>query len=64
MNSSLKWVKSSYSGGEGQCVEWAPKHAAATGVVPVRDSKQQDGPVLNLSAGAWGSFVALVRADG
>ncbi|WP_373563613.1 DUF397 domain-containing protein [Streptomyces composti] len=27
------------------------------GVVPVRDSKVADGPVLMLSARAWGPFV-------
>ncbi len=39
----LEWVKSSYSGGDGgQCVEWAPAHAAATGEFLVRDSKVQE----------------------
>lgn len=61
---SLRWVKSSYSGGEGQCVEWAPDHAAATGVVPVQDSKVTDGPVLMVSADAWSRLVGMVRADG
>ncbi|WP_063834497.1 DUF397 domain-containing protein [Streptomyces griseolus] len=40
------WVKSSYSGNGGTCVEWAPGHAATTGAVPVRDSKNPGGPVL------------------
>ncbi|MGW3426737.1 DUF397 domain-containing protein [Streptomyces melanosporofaciens] len=57
------WVKSSYSGGnEGQCVEFAPGIAAATGVVPVRDSKRPAGPVLVFCLEAWGSFTVGVRS--
>ncbi|WP_424861860.1 DUF397 domain-containing protein [Streptomyces sp. MMS24-I29] len=59
---SLRWVKSSYSGSGGSCVEWAPAHASATGIVPVRDSKNPNGPALNASAEAFASFVAGVRA--
>ncbi|MFE2039485.1 DUF397 domain-containing protein [Streptomyces sp. NPDC059477] len=58
---SLRWVKSSYSGNGGSCVEWAPSNASATGVVPVRDSKRADGPVLMLSAGAFAGLVAFAR---
>ncbi|MFH8980874.1 DUF397 domain-containing protein [Streptomyces varsoviensis] len=58
------WVRSSYSGPEGgQCVEWAPG-AVAHGVVPVRDSKDPEGPVLAVSPGAWAAFVAFAaRSD-
>ncbi|MEV0277744.1 DUF397 domain-containing protein [Streptomyces sp. NPDC050610] len=58
------WVKSSYSGQDNDaCVEWAP-NIAATGVVPVRDSKDPDGPTLTVSPAAWASFVAFVgRSD-
>ncbi|MFE0424051.1 DUF397 domain-containing protein [Streptomyces sp. NPDC058953] len=56
------WVKSIYSGPDGgTCVEWAPKHASATGLVPVRDSKCADGPVLMLSADAFAGLVALAK---
>lgn len=49
------WFKSSYSSGEGgECVEVATTPAA----VLVRDSKQTDGPVLGVTAGAWAGFVA------
>ncbi|MFB7951829.1 DUF397 domain-containing protein [Streptomyces sp. NPDC056045] len=58
----LLWVKSSYSGSGGTCVEWAPAHASATGVVPVRDSKDPHGPVLAVPAASFASFVAGVRA--
>ncbi|MFF9070724.1 DUF397 domain-containing protein [Streptomyces sp. NPDC014735] len=63
-SSSTLWVKSSYSGSGGSCVEWAPAHVSATGVVPVRDSKNPNGPVLNTSVDAFASFVAGVKAAG
>ncbi|MFE6776870.1 DUF397 domain-containing protein [Streptomyces sp. NPDC057702] len=56
------WVKSSYSSPNGgDCVEWAPAHAAATGTVPVRDSKDPHGPTLAFDATAWTAFVASVK---
>lgn len=59
--SGAQWVKSSYSGGnEGQCVEFAPA-LAATGVVPVRDSKDPVGPALLFTTDAWAAFTAAVR---
>ncbi|MFD3650661.1 DUF397 domain-containing protein [Streptomyces cyaneofuscatus] len=57
-----QWVKSSYSNNGGSCVEWAPGTATATGIVPVRDSKNTAGPVLAFPAAAFSSFVAGVRA--
>lgn len=60
-----QWVKSTYSGGEGgQCVEWAPAHALATGEFLVRDSKVQNGPHLTLSRESFAGLVALARARG
>ncbi|KPI02193.1 protein of unknown function DUF397 [Actinobacteria bacterium OK074] len=56
-----EWVKSTYSGGEGECVEWSPSHAAAHGIVPVRDSKNPSGPTLMLSPQGFASLVALAR---
>ncbi|MER7044334.1 DUF397 domain-containing protein [Streptomyces jumonjinensis] len=59
---SFRWVKSSYSTQNGgSCVEWAPEHASATGVVPVRDSKLSDGPVLMVSHSAFTGLVTLAR---
>ncbi|MEU9332567.1 DUF397 domain-containing protein [Streptomyces sp. NPDC048290] len=58
-----QWVKSSYSTDNGgACIEWAPGHAATSGVVPVRDSKNPQGPILNLSVGAFAGLVALARS--
>ncbi|MFB7027204.1 MULTISPECIES: DUF397 domain-containing protein [unclassified Streptomyces] len=59
MSDTLTWVKSSYSGGEGQCLEWAPDEAAS-GTVPVRDSKVPAGPSLRVSVAAWDAFVGYL----
>jgi hypothetical protein len=57
-----KWVKSSYSGGEGgQCIEWAPGVATASGTVPVRDSKAPDGPAIAIALGNWRHFVDFAK---
>ncbi|MFF4289752.1 DUF397 domain-containing protein [Streptomyces sp. NPDC001633] len=53
------WRKSSYSdGGEDNCVEVAD---GFSGVVPVRDSKDPDSPVLCFPAAAWSSFIQTVK---
>jgi hypothetical protein len=55
------WVRSSYSGSNGgQCLEFSPSFAGS-GVVPVRDSKNPNGPALVLPADGWSSFVAAVQ---
>uniref|UniRef100_A0AAU2V9Y1 DUF397 domain-containing protein n=1 Tax=Streptomyces sp. NBC_00003 TaxID=2903608 RepID=A0AAU2V9Y1_9ACTN len=60
----MRWVSSTYSDGQGgQCVQWAPDFATTHGVVPIRDSKLTDSPVLILSPGAFAGLVELVRAD-
>ncbi|MEU3598848.1 DUF397 domain-containing protein [Streptomyces sp. NPDC006798] len=56
------WTSSSYSQGNGgECVEWAPAYAAATGIVPVRDSKVTGGSVLMLTSDAFAGLVTLAR---
>ncbi|MEV7898850.1 DUF397 domain-containing protein [Streptomyces cyaneofuscatus] len=57
-----QWVKSSYSDNGGTCVEWAPRTATATGLVPVRDSKDTTGPVLSIPAAAFATFVTGIKA--
>ncbi|MEV7286308.1 DUF397 domain-containing protein [Streptomyces sp. NPDC093252] len=60
----LQWAKSSYSTENGgACLEWAPDHASASGIVPVRDSKTPHGPVLNLSLSAFAGLVTLARSS-
>ncbi|GAA2916325.1 DUF397 domain-containing protein [Streptomyces mexicanus] len=53
------WTKSSYSTGNGACVEVKSPVVAA---MSVRDSKVPQGPVLDFPAEAWNSFVASIRA--
>ncbi|MFJ9611663.1 DUF397 domain-containing protein [Kitasatospora sp. NPDC101176] len=55
----VRWVKSRYSGNGGNCVEIAPEFP---GVMPVRDSKDPEGPVLLFPADAWRAFVAAAAA--
>ncbi|BDH70095.1 DUF397 domain-containing protein [Streptomyces albidoflavus] len=62
MTESLRWFKSSYSSNGGSCVEVAADLVASHGVVPVRDSKVQSGPVLALPATSFSAFVAGVKA--
>ncbi|RZD68097.1 DUF397 domain-containing protein [Streptomyces albidoflavus] len=59
---SLHWFKSSYSTDGGQCVEVAADLVTSHGMVPVRDSKIQSGPVLALPAKSFSAFVAGVKA--
>ncbi|WP_030885714.1 DUF397 domain-containing protein [Streptomyces varsoviensis] len=59
--SEVTWRTSSYSSGNGQCVEVGE---GARGVVPVRDSKSPSGPVLVFGAAAWGPFIARLKGDG
>ncbi|MFF1367002.1 DUF397 domain-containing protein [Streptomyces virginiae] len=49
------WRVSSYSGGQGECVEVADN---IPDVVPVRDSKRPAGPVIGFAPHAWQAFVA------
>ncbi len=51
---TTEWVKSSYSGGNGACVEITAPTLAA---VAVRDSKVPAGPALSFGPGAWAGFV-------
>lgn len=52
------WRKSSYSGSnQGECLEVADGHPD----VPVRDSKNPNGPTVAFSAEGWSSFVSAVK---
>ncbi|WP_433891513.1 DUF397 domain-containing protein [Streptomyces sp. CA-111067] len=54
------WRKASYSNQEGgDCVEVAD---GFSGVMPVRDSKDPQGPALVFTGAAWSAFVADVKA--
>lgn len=52
------WIKSSHSGANGgDCIEIAPGFPET---VPVRDSKNPDGPVLLVTRYAWSVFVSAL----
>ncbi|MET9657336.1 DUF397 domain-containing protein [Streptomyces sp. NPDC006510] len=56
----LTWRKSSYSSGNGQCLEVCD---GVRNVTPVRDSKNDHGPFLVFRAGSWSAFLTAVKAD-
>lgn len=53
----FEFTKSTYSSGNGECVEVARN---APGTVAVRDSKDVDGPIVQLTPSAWTAFAAHV----
>ncbi|MEE1755775.1 DUF397 domain-containing protein [Streptomyces sp. SP18CS02] len=56
--SDAKWHKSTYSGGNNECVEVARFAEAAA----VRDSKHPDGPALVFSGGRWNAFLTGMKS--
>ncbi|MGW6459749.1 DUF397 domain-containing protein [Streptomyces sp. NPDC055078] len=54
------WRKSSYSSGNGQCIEVSDDFP---GVIPVRDSKAPVGPQLAFGPSAWTSFMGAVKNE-
>lgn len=54
---ALTWRKSSFSTDASNCVEVAFAEPTA---VAVRDSKNQDGPVLAVPVVTWHSFISRV----
>ncbi|WP_167500986.1 DUF397 domain-containing protein [Streptomyces malaysiensis] len=58
---TASWHKSSYSSnGGGECVEVAD---SLPGIVPVRDSKNPDGPVLIFPNSSWSTFIAGLKEN-
>jgi hypothetical protein len=58
--STPAWFKSSYSGSGGECVEVA---ANLPSTVPVRDSKDPDGPALSFTPASFAAFVAHLKTE-
>ena len=53
------WRKSSYSGSNGgECIEVGSDH----GRVLVRDTKDRDGPMLQVSPAAWQRFADRIKS--
>ena len=53
---SIWWRKSSYSGGDNNCVEVGSANAE----VAVRDTKNPQDSPLHFSAGAWQAFTESI----
>jgi hypothetical protein len=58
--SEATWRVSSFSGGQGECVEIADN---IPGLVPIRDSKRPAGPVIGFSRDSWHAFVAHLACE-
>jgi hypothetical protein len=54
---NLEWRKTRRSANNGACVELAP----AAGQILIRDSKDQNGPVIAYSQFSWRLFVASAK---
>ncbi|HEX4830409.1 MAG TPA: DUF397 domain-containing protein, partial [Trebonia sp.] len=54
----LTWFTSSYSSGNGACVECARTEA---GGMAVRDSKHVVGPALSFDRATWHAFLGTTR---
>ncbi len=57
MSGPLPWRKSSYSGPNGNCVEFAPTDDGS-GDVLIRHSKYPDDTVIRYTAAEWTAFIA------
>ena len=55
---ATRWIKSSLSFANGNCVEVA---GLPGGHIGVRDSKDTRGPVLRFTSGEWDAFLGGVR---
>lgn len=54
-----EWFTSSYSSGNGQCVQVKHQHESTD----VRDSVHPDRAMLNFSKTAWQAFLGTTRRD-
>ncbi|GCD45756.1 DUF397 domain-containing protein [Streptomyces paromomycinus] len=59
---NVTWRKSTYSGGQDECLEIAD-NLPARSPVPIRDSKRPHGPHLLFSAPAWAAFLTALKGD-
>jgi hypothetical protein len=55
-----EWRTSTFSGGNGSCVEVASN---LPGIIAVRDSKDRQGPALVFTPDEWTAFLAGIRAN-
>ncbi|GAB1509069.1 DUF397 domain-containing protein [Actinophytocola sp. KF-1] len=57
----MKWRKSSFSGGTGGGNDNCVEVALLDGATAMRDSKNTEGPVLNVPAAAWKALLTAVK---
>ncbi len=57
-SSRAGWRTSSYSGGNGDCVQAA---SPRPGTIAVRDSADPGGPVLAFTAARWTAFTSALK---
>ncbi|MGK8511889.1 DUF397 domain-containing protein [Nocardia asiatica] len=53
-----RWLKSSHSASNGQCVEIAHLN---DGTIGMRDSKNPTGPSLTFAPAAWDTFLSATK---
>jgi hypothetical protein len=53
----MNWRTSSYSTGNGECVE----AGTAEGAVLIRDTRDRQGFRLSVSTGAWSKFTSAIK---
>ena len=56
----IRWRKSTWSAGAGECVEVACLDGGGVGV---RDSKDPEGPTLAFTRAEWAAFLRGVHGD-
>ena len=56
---SLAWQKSSWSVGDGACIEIVESDA----FIFIRDSRRPDGPLLSVSHDEWRAFVKSIKTE-
>ncbi|HTZ22675.1 MAG TPA: DUF397 domain-containing protein [Streptosporangiaceae bacterium] len=54
-----EWRTSTFSGGNGSCVQVASN---LPGIIAIRDSKDPQGPALVFTPRQWTAFLAGIRA--
>ncbi|MFJ6213779.1 DUF397 domain-containing protein [Streptomyces sp. NPDC092296] len=59
---SPHWFTSSYSNNGGACIQVATNLTTTHDLVPIRDSKDPNGPTLNFPTHSFASFVASIKA--
>ncbi|MGW2417841.1 DUF397 domain-containing protein [Streptomyces sp. NPDC001709] len=60
MSANLHWLKSSYSGDQGECVEIAPTPTT----IHIRDSKTPapTAPILKVTPTTWTAFITTLAS--